>query len=234
MNRKYLFISFFITFISLISFPSDGNKLNTFKTILDKTNGKVVECGFKETFNTKDNGETLCQEILKTINEDNSSKTDSTLIKSKNLYTIDFTKDKTNGYIESFNDGESNIITIYFISDCNLDDLNSIRNKIQKIYKNIAQESKISIYVKAELRNNSIDNAKTETENILKKYGASNINIVKLDNGYSLVANSNRFAPIKSNGVFIDLNCAFCSYLNGDNENKNYIFIGTPVLIASY
>ena len=104
-----------------------------------------------------------------------------------------------------------------------------MEKKVRLAIKDKNVKVKFFKYVKAKLEEHDLTNINEKLLKEIKSEGACNVDTIPISNGYSTVANTNKFDPEISDGKLIDLNYVLCNYSSG-----NYILIGTPEIIASY
>ncbi len=198
-----------------------------FDDILKKTSSKTVEYGITASFTTDKNGEEVCNDILKKLNFSNVS--NKSILKNEKIYSIEFGKDNTNGYIETMKYENHNVITINLVEKSNSNLLKDMKNKLQKCIEDKNVTVKYFQYLKAQVYNKDVNATNNEILKILKSHGASNISTIALKNGYSTTAYTGIYDAMESNGKPMDFNYAICKYNSG-----NYIIIGTPEILAAY
>jgi len=213
--------------------------------IVKLSNGNVEECGLKESVPlveehssdiSKEIKEKLCLEILEEYKKNLKDSLDITVHKSDLLYCIVFENNTVHGYIQisSVNDLGALTFKVQLKTEKNeLTDLESQARKIIKLvteknYLNIDEKKvKISSYVKAKLSDVNISTVNDEIIRYLKKQKAKNIDTVKIDNGFSIVAYTESYDRI--NNANFDLNCMINDYMHG-----SYLIVGTPVIDVDF
>jgi hypothetical protein len=215
-----------LLFINSNAYPQDTN-IDVFQNVLDKTNSQVEEFGVKTSFEIDGNGEETCVDILKDIGI--YEKSSVNVMKNNEMYCLQFNNDDTSGYIESINFDNHNVVTVNISKKNNTNGLKELKKRIEDATKNRSKNMKFFQYVKAKLPYSDISNVNKDVVSILRKDKAENIDTVKINNGYSTVAYTKSYEPIKNNGKFMDFNFAVCRYSSG-----NYLIIGTPVITTNY
>jgi Tfp pilus assembly protein FimT len=104
-----------------------------------------------------------------------------------------------------------------------------MKDRLEKIISDYKVNAKYFQYLKAKLPNNNIKYDNNKVLELLKGYDSTNINTVKLENGYSTTAYTKMYNSMESNGQLIDLNYALSKYSSG-----SYIIIGTPEINVTY
>ncbi|NMM61539.1 hypothetical protein HBE96_02280 [Clostridium sp. P21] len=231
MKKKKVMILIVFLIIGVIFLFSDfslaSNNSDLFNDILKETNSRTVECGITASFITDENGEKVCNDILKKMGYFDTRY--KSMLKNEKIYCIEFGKNNVNGYIETMKYENHNIITINLLEKSNSNLLSNMKSDVQKCIggKNIT--IKYFQYLKAQVCNNNIDAINKEVLKILRNHGASNINTVALKNGYSTTAYTGIYNAIQINGKLMDFNYAVCKYQSG-----NYIILGTPEILTTY
>ncbi len=206
------------------------NKEDMFNEILNNVNASteeyVVEGKFYSQGSKKDIYNKIVANIEKTmgqvygeVNEDLSFK-------------IDYNQGEYDGSI-SIADYGNGYDVILRISICkfNLDvkEEESIRNKIKEILSPINSNVEYSLYVKSKILSGTIDETRDVVLKQLNLNKAQNIDEVKINNGYSIISNTNLYEKEIILGEEIDFNCAIVRYSSGC-----YLIMGTPVIRITY
>ncbi|MBU3179850.1 YwmB family TATA-box binding protein [Clostridium psychrophilum] len=211
-------------------------KINLFDEILSQTSSRAVEYGLKTCFSTGENGEEICNYLIKSLGLNNKS-IKLTLSKNVNSYCINFSGNNMEGYIESLKNCDSNNnITINVSRISNKNGLVSLKNKVSSSIGYRGKNIKYYQYLKAKVLENSSGvkikddyNLNKRIINILKSHGTKNIETVAINNGLSTVAYTKEYDAKITNNKLIDFNYAVCDYSSG-----RYIIIGTPEIITTY
>lgn len=150
-------------------------------------------------------------------------------LNDEKVYCREFQNGSVYGYIESRKEEDKTKIEIYIrkLSGKNeIDDLwDNVKNSIGKRNSNIA----VYKYLKCRNSNENTSKLQYDIKHLLMDLGAINIAEIKVNKGYSTVAFTNKYAPVKDNGKLIDLNYAVLK-ANGEN----YILIATPIIDITY
>jgi hypothetical protein len=202
-------------------------KVDLFNDILKTTDGKTVEYGVTVIFTSDKNGEAISDDILKKLGFYDGWNTN--VLNSRNAYCVEFGKDNVDGYIESTQYENHNIVTVNIIKKDNFNNLDEMKDRLEKIISDYKVNAKYFQYLKAKLPNNNIKYNNNKVLELLKGYDSTNINTVKLENGYSTTAYTKMYDSMESNGQLIDLNYALSKYSSG-----SYIIIGTPEINVTY
>lgn len=228
---KKVIILFFIMFAMLLNYKISYayKRIDLFTSILNEANGEVIEYGLKARFKTYKNGQESYNYFLNTINS-NKPNCKVKVSKDKGNYCIEFEDKSSKGYMEFFTSEEGNMIIIEIIEKNSENNLPKLRDEIKGI-TNFWLDNEVSYfqYLKAKLPNGDLDNINKKINFLLKSEGAVNLHSIKINNGFSTSAYTDRYNPIKSNGKLMDFNLALCKYQSG-----NYIIIGTPEIVMSY
>lgn len=231
MNKKIRVLVLLLLMINLLfinsSAYSQNNNIDVFENILDKTNSQIEEFGVKISFEIDGNGEEACVNILKNMGI--YEKASVNMMKNNEMYCLEFNNNDAAGYIENINFDNHNVITVNISKKNNTNGLKELKKKIEDATKNRSKNKKVFQYVKAKLPYSDILNVNNDVVKILRKAKAENIDTVKINNGYSTVAYTKSYEPMKNNGKLMDFNFAVCRYSSG-----NYLIIGTPVITTNY
>ena len=200
--------------------------IDTFNELLKSTNSQIVEIGLKVEFKTNNNGEVECKNLLNNLNLNINS---NVLINNNQNFCVEFTKENFSGYIESMLSEGDNVIVINITEKTKENNLNDVEKNIRLAVESENVKMKFFKYVKAKLEEHDLTSINERLLKKIKAEGACNVNSLPISNGYSTVANTNKFNPEISDGKLIDFNYVLCNYSSGD-----YILIGTPEIIASY
>lgn len=208
-------------------FTLANKNTDLFDDILKKTNSKTTEYGITAVITTDENEEKICNDILKKLNffQENNKK----LLNNGKICCTEFTKGNVNGYIETMKYENHNVITVNMVERNNKNGLNEMKSKLQKCVEDENVTAKYFQYLRAQISDNDINKANNEVLKILKGYGASNINTITLENGYTSTAYTGTYDAMQSNGKLMDFNYAVCRY-----HSNSYIILGTPEIIITY
>jgi len=227
LKKTYIFL--LIILFSTLVYGDKCNALqniDVFKELLKTTNNQVIEIGLKVEYKTNNNGESECRELLNNLNLNLNS---NVLINNNKSFCVEFTKENFSGYIESSLSEGYNVIVLAITKETKDNDLNDIEKNVRLVLKGENAKPRFFKYVKAKLEEHDLATINQKLLKEMESEGAYNIDSLKISNGYSTVANTNRFNPEISDGKLIDINYVLCNYSTGD-----YILIGTPEIIASY
>ena len=197
-----------------------------FKEIVSVTEGNVTEFGVKANFEISEDGEIYCLKLLKGMNIENA---DINVVKEDRFYSVEFSNNELKGYIESTSYDNHNVVTLNVVQYDNGYRLSELKNRINIAVGKDEKEVKYFDYLKAQINKGDKEKVNSDIAKLLKNNNASNIDTIKIDNGYSTVAYTKKYPVMKNNGKWMDLNYAVCSYFSGD-----YVIIGTPVIITTY
>ncbi|MDP4143431.1 MAG: YwmB family TATA-box binding protein [Bacillota bacterium] len=212
-----------------------------YKTIVDgrvECNNWLKNMGlFGEIIKSSRNKDLSDQTEISLINEAKNLKNNNDKLRTINKITIDsngvycreFNKGQIYGYIESVKSNNEYIIYIYIQIEDSKDNLAMLKSQVEKASNNNKFDMVVNQYVKAKLQDNDIAKVNKTILNIINKSGATNVNTVSFNNGYSTVAYTKRYNAILDNNKKIDFNFAVCKYPSG-----SYIVIGIPVISITY
>lgn len=203
-----------------------GNS-DIFDDILKRTHSDTVEYGITAEFTTDENREDICNDILKGLDFYDGWSTNT--LNNPQAYCVEFRKNNVNGYIETMHYENHSIVTINIVKKDNKNSLEELKSKLQQCLGDRKVNVKYFMYLKAKVPNDDINLTNKDILKILREHGATNINTISLQNGYSTTAYTKRYDSTESNGEKIDFNYAVCKYSSG-----SYIIIGTPELIITY
>lgn len=229
MRNKLFILS--LTLIMLFggsneSYSFQGKNVNVFNEIVTELQGNIEEYGLRTVIHTKEESEAYCLELLKKLNIKEAV---TSITKEDSVYSIEFNGDDTYGYIENMNYDNYNVVTINIAKKANINGIDDLKELIERALGENHREAKYFQYLKAQFSNKDIYKANESIETLLKQYGASDIETVEIENGYSSTAYTGKYPPVKTGGRHIDFNYALCSYTSG-----SYVIIGTPIITAAY
>lgn len=227
-KKKILCLFLVIIFFCMnYNFSNARENFDLIDEIVKKCKSQVNEYGIKICFNTKQNGEKICRDLVENLCD--CDEVTITTQKSPKGFCQEFSCDIIKGYVKSEKQNNEFCIVINIFKIDNLDRLlwleNNIRTKITLVSENI----KYYKYLKAKLPDENIRYYNNEIKKILINYRVQNIETVKINNGFSTIAYTKKYTPKKINGKLIDLNYAVCNYSSG-----SYIIIGTPEIYMPY
>lgn len=227
-NMIIITVLVMLCFVFLLGDPSRAEKKDDlFNEILRKTNSNTVEYGIKEVFLTESNREKIVNDFLKGLNVYDGW--NSTVLKNNKVYCVEFGKNDINGYIEITQYQNYNAVTINITKKDNVNNLNKLKDILRQCIPEIKTNDMIFLYLKAKLPEDDINLYNNKALEILKNYGALNINTIKLENGYSTTAYTKQYDTMQNDGKPMDFNYAVCRYSSG-----SYIIIGTPEISVTY
>ncbi|KAJ48767.1 hypothetical protein BD780_004060 [Clostridium tetanomorphum] len=198
---------------------------SVFDYILRDTKGEVIEFGLITNFKHQKEGEQACKYVLENLKI--SPKNYSNILKNKKIYSVEFNNEKLEGYIQSTKYDEYNVLTLNIKEKSRTNELDKLEQKVKKSLGN--RDVSFFKYVKAKIDDRDLEKENKKIMTLLRNIGGQEIQTVKLDNGFSTIANINKYTPVNVNGRLVDFNYAVCSYYSG-----NYIIMGTPEILISY
>ena len=195
--------------------------------IINKTGSNVVEYGVSASYITNDMGIEALKDTLRTLGYYDSNNVK--ISEKENVYTIDFIKANTYGYIEAANENNQIYVTIDVKEKSTINNINTLKKNIEDAVDKTHKNVKYYLYLKSKIEENNLSIVSNEIKKILIDRGAKNIDTVEVNKGFSTVAYTKKFETIKNNGRLMDFNYAVTSYNSG-----NYIVIGTPTIKETY
>lgn len=227
VNKILVLIITVIAILLNYNVPYACKDIDLFQEMINKSEGQIVESGVRTRFISTMNGQELQDYILKKISGQN------TKVKSymtKGNYYIDIKSSDITGNISITKADSGSSVTIDILKKSSKNELENIKNSIEFVIKPINHDKCMYYeYVKAKLPDKDLASLNKELAWMLKSHGATNINSVELNNGFSSTACTGRFHRKMNNGKLMDLNYALNNYTSG-----KYIIIGTPEIIIAY
>lgn len=203
-----------------------NEKVDMFSEIINKTGTQVMEYGVQVSFSTQDSGEEVCKSILNKLGYDENTKIN--MEKDDRNYYIEFSNSIVEGYINSINSDNDNIISINIKEYSHENKLTELKAKIDESIE-CNEEPVFFEYIKCKAINSNIKELNKQIIDILKFFDTKEIKTVKINNGLSTTAYTNQYNELNVGGQFIDFNYALCSYDTG-----NYMILATPVISITY
>lgn len=231
MNRKKNIVIFFLVVIAMflnykISYACKTEDL--LEGIIKTTKSSVIECGIKTRFSSMRKGQELVKYFVSRLSS--TKNTEIKHYKHGENYFIEFENKISHGHIQIINSkGESTVI-INIIKKSKRNELNQLKNEIENNTAEISKDRKIYYqYIKGKLPNGNLSKINDKLICLLKNKNSKNISSIKINNGFSTCAYTQRYEKKINNGRLMDLNYALSSYSSGD-----YIIVGTPEIITTY
>jgi hypothetical protein len=229
--RKKIFVLLILLLVMVIGF---GKKYISYAkqcskdiySIAKNTNYKIKECGVKTSFIENNNGEERCEEFYNNFKFVDKNLLQKKITRQENLYCIEFSSDKEEGYIKYYNDENKNIV-IQYTDLQNEKKLNEIENNIN--LSTGKQNLKFYEYLKLTNSSSNIDEAKNKILYEMKKQNFSNIEATYVSNGISITGFGGNDNAVKVGKKYVDFNCSISNY-----GYENYIIIGTPIIFMNY
>lgn len=229
-NTKKNIILFCIIIATFLNYRTSYayKNIDLFEEILQETKGQVVEYGVKTHFKSNIDGQDLVDSLMNKIESNKNIRAE--LYSDKHNYYIDFKSVSVKGNIAIITKENSSLVTIEIIQKGHENNLESLEQYVESIVGYLSDDNKIYYkYLKAKISYENLVEVNNKVTGLLESIGASNINSIEINNGFSTTAYTRRYSPKRNNGELMDLNFALCNYSSG-----NYIIIGTPEIIASY
>lgn len=223
--KKFLcFLAIALLVCSNIYVSKAENK-DLMEDIINKTNSQVVERGFKVKFDICDSIENVKNELVTML------KCENFIISNIEGNFIEFSGKDKQALIEL--NEEDNIVRVQVQYTLNGQyDALQLEKFQSIIYNKFKQCNNIKKYkyVKSKVKfGNNQQETKKNILSILNSYMIKNVRCVPISNGYSGIANTNKFEEEKYGDSFIDFNFAICSYNSG-----SYLIMATPEIYISY
>jgi len=241
MKLKSIFLLTAMTLFILTNFTDrvsyETNKWDVFEGILQETQGKVVQCEVKTSFELANNNQpNICLQLLKELENSRGAEASTNIIKDESSYSLEFKIKDISGYIESNNNNNLNTVIIDIQQKCGENQLGNINEIINTLIYKAINNRHIELsnkqtfnFLKAELPVVDIHAVNNKVIKLLEKHNSENVNTIDINNGYSTVAYTGRNEYILNQGKKMDVNYAICKY-----SSSNYLVIGTPILITTY
>ncbi|WP_205694153.1 hypothetical protein [Clostridium sp. JN-9] len=214
-------------FINMNSHSFASNKGDLIDSMVKSCNGNIQEYGIRFSFNANGNGEEICSSILKKINP--NIKDIDNVVRNDKLYCIEIKSNIINGYIESINYDNYNVVTVNLTKKDNVNNLTDFKKDISSALSKDYNVNTYFMYIKFKVDSQDLEHINEKLGVVIKEHGGTDIQTVQLENGFSSTAYTGRYSPIKSAGRSIDLNYAVCKYPSGID-----VIIGTPEILTSY
>jgi hypothetical protein len=229
MKTKAFILLIFIMVVTRCfngSYSLASKNVDFFEEIVRTSEGKVTEFGVKASFEISEDEEAFCLALLEKLNVENA---DINVVKDDKFYSVEFNNNELKGYIESTSYDNHNVVTLNVVQYDSEYRLSDLKSRVSIAVGKPENEVKYFDYLKAQINKSDKEKVNNDLAELLKENNVSNIDTIKIDNGYSTVAYTKKYPVMKNNGKLMDLNYAVCSYSSGD-----YVIIGTPVIITTY
>lgn len=222
----FLYVLIFVGYFNVTTSLAKNSE-EAINLILQQTSGNVVEYGVKYEFKFRGDGEKLVSDIFSALPLAKHT-LDVKVVKDRFQYCIEFQEYNSRGYVQ-YMKGKDEKIVINFIEEINVENNGGRKLEIEKLVKTKGAEVLCFEYIKASAKFEDKLQTKNIIETVLKKSGASNINSININDGFSITAYTGQGKPMKVGNELIDINCAVQSY-----ESGTYVIIGTPVISTCY
>jgi hypothetical protein len=198
-----------------------------FHQLLFNTESRIIEYGLKLSFNT-DNNKAKGLAILKSLDiYEPDYKID--ILQNDTSFCISFQSENRFGQIVSYRNDLNSKISLEIIEKGDKLALEKLEHKLRQKLNFNDQDITIFRYLKARSNIQDINNINEIIIKELTKINAKHMEVISLDNGFSITALTGNYEKIKNGYTYIDFNCAISSYDSG-----NYLIIGTPIIMKSY
>jgi hypothetical protein len=198
-----------------------------FHQLLFNTESRIIEYGLKLSFNT-DNNKAKGLAILKSLDiYEPDYKID--ILQNDTSFSISFQSENRFGQIVSYRNDLNSKISLEIIEKGDKLALEKLEHKLRQKLNFNDQDITIFRYLKARSNIQDINNINEIIIKELTKINAKHMEVISLDNGFSITALTGNYEKIKNGYTYIDFNCAISSYDSG-----NYLIIGTPIIMKSY
>jgi hypothetical protein len=104
--------------------------------------------------------------------------------------------------------------------EINKDETNILKQQLEKVLYDASTDVQYFSYVKGNIIEGSAKNNIELTERALVKYGATDVNTIKLSSGFTGVAKLKDSTAI--------------NYAISENDKRTYLIIGTPIIFITY
>ena len=150
-------------------------------------------------------------------------------VNDNKVFCVQFEKGNIYGFIESKKTTNNTQMSIFIRKISNTYDIENLYDKLEaSINKDNVKQSCFK-YIKLKSNEKEINTIQDNVTRTIKRQGAINIATVTTNNGFSSVALTNQFSPIKDGGENIDFNYAVLH-----ETGNNYIILGTPLIDIAY
>lgn len=224
--KVFVLITIFL-FFNMTSHSFASNKGDLIDNMIKSCNGNIQEYGITFSFNANGNSEEICNKILKKITL--NIKDINNVIQNDKVYCIEIKSNSINGYIESINYDNYNVVTVNLTKKDSVNNLIDFKKNISAALGKDYNVSTYFMYIKFKVDSENLEHINEKLGVVIKEQGGNDIQTVQLENGFSSTAYTGKYLPIKSFGRSIDLNYAVCKYPSGIN-----VIIGTPEILTSY
>lgn len=224
--KVFTLITIFL-FINMTSYSSASNNGDLIDSMIKSCNGNIQEYGVTFSFKSSEDSQEICNKVFKKLNL--NYKDINNVIQNDKVYCREIKGNSINGYIESINYDNYNVVTVNLTKK---DSVNNLINFKKNISAAIGRDYNVStyfMYINFKADSDDLEHINEKLGEVIKKQGGNDIQTVQLENGFSSTAYTGRYSPIKSDGRLIDLNYAVCKYPSGIN-----VLIGTPEILTSY
>ncbi|QAA31441.1 hypothetical protein [Clostridium manihotivorum] len=219
MRIKYALLSVILLTFSfdILGHASDSNYNLVTNEILKENSASIVECGIKIQYQSKKNIDEIYRRTIEKIYKD-------AIIEYKeykpSYFRITYKKDGVANEIVA--NVENNITNICATStmEINKDTTNILKQQLEKVLYDASIDVQYFSYVKGNIIEGSAKNNIELTERALVKYGATDVNTIKLSSGFTGVA------KLKDNTAI--------NYAISENDKRTYLIIGTPIIFITY
>jgi len=213
-NKDYKF-KFLMLLMILFAFVSAQVKQDQlFDKIVKLAQGNIEEVGINLSFNVDQDEKDVVEKIFSKLGFDNIDNVEKST--DHGNYSISFSGKKINGSIVNIKDTNSNSIVLNISEKSSFNNAKELKDNILKSLNLSNKNVKYSYNIKARILSHNISNINDKLQNFLKDNGSTNINSVKISNGFSTVAYTKQFDSINNGGNTIDLNYAIVSYSSGN------------------
>ena len=232
MKFNFKFIIFILLTLSItltnkgFLYAKENNDI--FNKLLSKGDVMVTEYSVTATFNSKENDDVLCKEIINRASNVLGN-LEYTSTDENGLVTISFSSEFYKGSIVSRPYNGEFIVNVTIIKRENKNNTKELQGKLSEILSHVNSRMNYSQCIKGKILNNNLDEINKFVIDTLEQNKAENINTAKLYNGYSTICNAKLYNSKKIGGLDIDFQCAVVKYSSGC-----YLIMGTPEITLAY
>lgn len=241
MEKKNIKIIFILVFFTMTYFlfnvtMAKGDDKKFISGVLKSANSNLIEYGIKINFKGSQNQDKkiVCNGILNDLRKMLHGDIQTEVMEEGSSYCLNFNNCTDSGYIEGIEDGKNNEYILSVIRKTSENNIYDFESELFDCTRNFISHPEFSIYVKADIGNQRTSKIKDNVLNYLSKENSTNVDSVKMDDGYSIVGLTHCFRKVAYEGKKIDFNCAIMRYIGENGDKKNYLIIGAPELFVQY
>ncbi|MEG0308193.1 MAG: hypothetical protein RR636_09635 [Clostridium sp.] len=211
-----------------ISYGKD--KSDMFKEILSNVDVVIEEYMVQGSFYSEEKPEVIYDKIISNVEKVAGQV--NLEYENENNFKLRLDNKNYKGKIQilAYKQGYEVILNISICGE-NLDinEEEKLNGKISEILAPINSMTEYSLCIKSKILSNTIEEVKDVVLNELESYKAQNIDKVKINNGYSIISDTDIYNEKIILGKSIDFNCAIVRYSSGC-----YLIMGNPEIMVTY